>query len=366
MPPRTGSDATNKLLGLELVRFICAFSVLFWHYQHFSFVSYRPVAFVREQQPLYSIFWILYDNGYQGVPVFWCISGFIFYWKYKLAIAGRAVGARKFFVLRFSRLYPLHFATLLLVAGLQLVYLSRTGSYFVFWKNDLFHFILQLFMASNWGAVNTEGDSFNGPIWSVSVEVLVYCCFFLLLRFAGKSAWINVAIVAACLVAKVARVPSPIVDCLAFFYIGGLSAIMMQHFEDTKYQKPLIGVAIALIVVVPIVVLATHLDTHEHFSFLFRMAYIPTVLYVFAQHVPLPRRVQKFIEAAGNMTYSSYLIHFPIQLAIVIFFGYIQMAVPYRNVAFFFFFFVVTLLASYYIYRWFEVPAQAWIRKRKA
>jgi peptidoglycan/LPS O-acetylase OafA/YrhL len=366
MPPRARSEGQNKLLGLELVRFICAFAVLFWHYQHFSFIAARPVAFVRDHQPLYSVLRILYDNGYQGVPVFWCISGFIFYWKYKRAIAERVVGPGKFFVLRFSRLYPLHFATLLLVAGLQLIYLFRTGFYFVFQKNDLFHFVLQLFMASNWGAVTSEGDSFNGPIWSVSVEVLVYCAFFLLLRFIGKSAWVNVAVVVLCLVAKIARIPSPIVDCLAFFYIGGLSAIAMQHFENTKYRKLLVVTALCLVVMVPILVLATHLDASEHFSFLFRMAYIPVVLYVFAQHVPLPRGVQKVIEAAGNMTYSSYLIHFPIQLVIVIFFAWIGRSVPYESVAFFCSFFLVTLLASYYIYRWFELPAQAWIRSRKS
>jgi peptidoglycan/LPS O-acetylase OafA/YrhL len=362
--PRGRSQGKNKLLGLELVRFICAVAVLFWHYQHFAFISDTAVGFVKGHQPLYPEFRLFYDNGYQGVPVFWCISGFIFFWKYKQAIAERVVGPKKFFILRFSRLYPLHFATLMLVAALQIVYLARTGFFFVFQKNDLLHFVLQLFMASNWTSLTPEGDSFDGPIWSVSVEILVYCGFFLLLRYVGKSAWLNVGIILACLVAKVARVPSPIVDCLAFFYIGGLSAITMRHFEATKYRKFLAIVALCAVILVPVAVLSTHLNEHEHFSFLFRMAYIPVLLYVFAQNVPVSRGIQKFVEAAGNMTYSSYLIHFPIQLAIAIYFSWVGRSVPYEGLAFFCGFFCVTLLAAYFIFRWFEVPAQSWIRSR--
>ena len=205
MPPQTPSkNQGNKLLGLEAIRFVCAVGVLFWHYQHFYATPNQPTDFVTERQPLYSIFSFLYDYGYYGVSIFWCISGFIFFWRYRIAISDRVVGHKKFFVLRFSRLYPLHFATLLLVAALQIVYLSKNGVYFIFPKNDFFHFFLQLFMASNWGATMTVGDSFNGPIWSISIEVLIYLVFYLVLRYVGRSALINIGIVLACLVAKFA------------------------------------------------------------------------------------------------------------------------------------------------------------------
>ena len=49
-------------------------------------------------------------------------------------------------------------------------------------------------MASEWGI--TQGESFDGPIWSVSVEVLVYLLFFLMLRVT-RSWLLNVFIVAA-------------------------------------------------------------------------------------------------------------------------------------------------------------------------
>ena len=160
----------NKLLGLEIVRFISALSVLVWHYQHFFYIANKPTDFFRELQPFYSLLSIFYDYGFYGVQVFWCISGFIFFWKYRDSIASKSITYKNFFILRFSRLYPLHLATLLLVLALQTMYFHQRDYFFVYQNNDIPHFIYQLFLASSWGF--EKGYSFNGPIWSISVRKL--------------------------------------------------------------------------------------------------------------------------------------------------------------------------------------------------
>ena len=85
------------------------------------------------------------------MDLFFALSGFIFFWLYAEAITERRVSAREFFVLRFSRLYPLHLATLLAVAAEQTLFLHLTGRYFVYGGNDGYHFLLNLGMASSWG-----------------------------------------------------------------------------------------------------------------------------------------------------------------------------------------------------------------------
>lgn len=199
-------NQSNKLLGLELIRFMSALAVLFWHYQHFFYIANKPTDFIKEQQPLYSLFSHFYDYGYYGVQVFWCISGFIFFWKYREAIASKAINYRKFFVLRFSRLYPLHLFTLLLVFALQSIYFSQKDYFFVYQNNDTTHFIYQLFLASSWGF--EKGGSFNGPIWSISVEVLIYCFFFFILQNISKSFLVNILILLLCLAVKYFKVSS--------------------------------------------------------------------------------------------------------------------------------------------------------------
>lgn len=354
----------NKLLGLEVVRFISALSVLVWHYQHFFYIANKPTDFVREQQPLYSMFSLFYDYGFFGVQVFWCISGFIFFWKYRETIASKAITYKKFFVLRFSRLYPLHLLTLLLVLALQTIYFNGKDYFFVYQNNDIPHFIYQLFLASNWGF--EKGYSFNGPIWSISVEVLVYCFFFLILQNISKSFLTNIAILLICLAAEYFKVSSPIVYCLAFFYIGGFAAITYKYIQITQYKKQIFYLCVFTLLAAPIFVYLTSIYQHKYFPILFLMSYTPTLLFVCAQHFNASPAIQKTIEAAGNMTYSSYLIQFPIQLVIALYFLNTEQKIPYYSTSFFIGFICLTLVISYYIYKLFELPAQNYIRRKLA
>lgn len=52
------------------------------------------------------------------------------------------------------------------------------------------------------------------------------------------------------------------------------------------------------------------------------------------------------LETAGNMTYSCYLLHFPIQLAIALGFSLAQQPIPYQNHLFWAAFVLPTLIAS--------------------
>jgi peptidoglycan/LPS O-acetylase OafA/YrhL len=72
---------TNRLLGLELLRFVAALAVMVWHYQHFAYVADRPVDLLKSELPFYGLLQPFYLAGNYGVWIFWCISGFIFFWK---------------------------------------------------------------------------------------------------------------------------------------------------------------------------------------------------------------------------------------------------------------------------------------------
>jgi peptidoglycan/LPS O-acetylase OafA/YrhL len=62
------------------------------------------------------------------------------------------------------------------------------------------------------------------------------------------------------------------------------------------------------------------------------------------------------------MTYSSYLLHFPIQIVIALGFAIAKTPIPFYDARFFAAFIGTTLLASYLTYRYFEAPAQNLIR----
>ena len=355
---RPTSDAANKLLGLEVLRFLTAFAILVHHYRHFAFVADEPVGLVQERLPLYGLFHAFHDFGPMGVWIFWCISGFIFFWKYRDAIAEGSVGGWKFFVLRFSRLYPLHLVTLLLVALLQPIYFHMRGVFFVYQGNDLPHFLAQLFMASDWGI--ERNLSFDGPIWSVSIEVLVYFLFFLMLL--GTRSWLlNVNVVIACLCAV--GLHWQVTNCLAFFYIGGLAAIARRAVVSATFSRAIEGGAWLAVMVPPLAVLTFARDRLDQFGFLLLLTTTPILLFCLSREIVVPASVQKIVETAGNMTYSSYLLHFPIQLLIVLGFALVGAPIPLYDVTFFGIYLAITLLAAYFAYRYFEAPAQNLVRE---
>src|SRR5258705_313772 len=112
--------ADHALAGIELMRFGCAFAVLMTHYSAFSLYGIYDesiFAAARPTMPLYAILFPFYEFGPWAVQMFWLISGFIFYRQYADVIG--KITLREFMIRRFSRLYPLHFTTLVLVALTQ-------------------------------------------------------------------------------------------------------------------------------------------------------------------------------------------------------------------------------------------------------
>lgn len=266
----------QKFRGVELLRFACALTIVVWHYQHFFLLTdvtgLHIAGWSPERQPFYSLLYAPYTYGSYAVNAFWIISGFIFFWKYADAINRGEMPWYKFFVLRFSRLYPLHILTLLLVAALQFGFYRINGFYAVYSGNDLYHFFLNVFMASGWG-FDRGLFSFNAPVWSVSAEEIVYALFF----FGALSARLTllrcVVIAVACYLAtrSVHRIGLPdaifILSCGQYFFIGGALHLTFKKMNLRPVQ------------------------------FWQRLGALP--------------------ETMGNLTYSSYLLHFPVMLVFI-------------------------------------------------
>lgn len=350
----------DKLYGLEALRFLAAMAVLLYHYHLLAAVGSRLHDFQPAALPFYPRLSLLYDFGNYGVQVFWTISGYIFFWKYRESVANGTVDGPSFFVLRFSRLYPLHLVTLLFVACVQRVYFSLAGDYFVYDNNGGVQFVSQLFMASDWGIVS--GSSFNGPIWSVSVEVLVYLLFFALLRWLGTSALVSVLVLAACAVALALKVSSFVVQCALFFYLGGLVATVQPRLA--RHRRGVTVASVALLASIGVTSLTLgRLPFHFKPSAVLLVT-MPALLLLLTWHFRPPTACKRFIDAAGNMSYATYLLHFPIQLGIATACVKLGQAIPYRSPAFFFVFLGAVLVAARCSYVWFEVPCQRWLREK--
>jgi peptidoglycan/LPS O-acetylase OafA/YrhL len=339
----------RELSGIELLRFLCAMAVVIAHYQVFFITgSWHPVD--QSGYPLYAALAPAYERGHWAVQFFWAISGFIFYARYGRSVSERRTGARDFVVRRFSRLYPLHFATLLMVAVGQYVYLRGHGTAFVASDNSAKSFLTQLFFASNWF---TSELSFNVQIWSISVEILVYIAFFLIVRNHGFGPLVAfIAAMISWLLFKL--VPGPlnrsVFECGMYFFFGGL---VSRYYK----VRPTLPIAAIVIVVSAAWLLSSVISVGTKPAAL-ALALSCVVVFARFEHVFLDR-----VAFLGNATYSSYLIHFPIQLAIVLAIDalgisrHLMMSVPALLL-----YLVFVVACSLIVYRWFEEPMQDYFR----
>ncbi len=360
----------QKLVGIEILRFLSAFAVLIWHYQHFYFdPASAKIVVEHTAEPLYGLFQPFYDFGWLGVNFFWTISGFVFYSQYLNKVASREVSGAAFFVRRFSRLYPLHIVTLLIVAGLQLLYLRSHSDYFVFPYNTVYDFFVNLIFASGWLTPYT--DSFNGPVWSVSTELVIYLVFFLAARYLRIRLIATLCMVVVSAIIGIVMIrhqvkgsESNLFFCAFYFFMGGAVHLFVEQIQGViaRRRRSLIAVCV-LVYIVLVAFCAVFGET----KYLVATIGAPVSIFLLLIVEPyIPRRGASFIVALGNTTYSSYLIHFPIQLTIVLLLQQFDIASAdvAQSPVFLIAYMTLVFSLARFVYIGFEAPAQGLLRRR--
>ena len=359
-PPAPRDGALPKhFVAIDALRGVAALAVLIFHYHHFYLADAtgRPGLPSEATFPYAAAFEWVFRYGKYAVEVFWVISGFVFAHVY----LSRPTNARQFLVARFARLYPLHFVTLLLVAGMQLLSINALGHYEIYEINDLRHFGLQLAFLSS-STKYAHGLSFNGPIWSVSVEMASYVIFFFALPLVRRSpAGVSIVLAFSCWTLGVGQVWLPVVNASVFltasyFFFGCVLYALVRHLDNRAV--PVVGLA-ALLGVAGKVQLEYAPDTGMQF-----IAGAFVLLASAAERLPVVRL--RSMRTLGDMSYSIYLVHVPIQMAILLiadlaFDGTRAFADSYVVLPVFM---VVSIWVSHSVFYRFERPVNQWLRQK--
>jgi len=341
--------ATNLLRGM------CSLAVLLWHYQHFFYTGVNNLSpWDSGIQPLSNLLKPGYTYGYFAVQIFWCISGLILAHTY---VNQKKTGLAKFSLARFSRLYPLHLLTLLVVVAIQFVSMKIFDTYQIYAQNNFNYFFRNLFFVQAWGKLG-DGFSFNAPTWSVSVEIAVYFIFFSLLAVLRRG---KIAVPIALLIGmrwKLEKLPSSeeevfFFECLMYFLVG------VSVYFAVSFSKPITKIAtlLALVVVVPYLIP----------TFQLKHAFVALLLVCCAALLdtfPITNRLQR-VRIVGELTYSVFLWHAPLQMIILM--VMMQFDISHsiaQSPLFLIFFLVLTYSVGYVSYRWIEQPARKFLNNR--
>lgn len=366
----TKSLTNTRLYTLDALRGIAALVVVAFHYSNFFTVgNVLPPSFEASNLPFYLILRDVYKVGWLAVDLFFTLSGFVFFWLYADKIAKREITSQDFWLLRFSRLYPLHLLTLLIVVCGQWLISLGNAHFFVYPNNDLKQFIMQLCFVSAWGG---DINSFNGPVWSVSIEVAVYGLFFLFCRFFR----IRIVILLAVAVIGlwiVFRFHNFMGRGIGSFFIGGAVYIVYTYLTRLNSARVTFLLFSVMVGLWAFWIVALHTDwaflssyLHKRIPRYFPVVFLfPLTIVVLAMLEPYIGNLKKRLAILGDISYSLYLLHFPLQLSVAVIVSAIgvPLNIMYSSVAFILFFAVLIPLA-YFCYHYFERPCQQWIRSK--
>jgi len=344
---------------IDGVRGVAALAILFYHYVHFFMAGPSRDApdGASALFPAYERLWLLYDYGYLAVQVFWLVSGFVFAFVYY----GPAGGTRSFAVNRFARLYPLHFLTLLVVAGLQFVALSRFGYTPLYGHYDWLSFALQLFMASDW-VRRGGGYSFNGPVWSVSVEIVIYAVFWL---SRGAVARFGLPVLAAgsagfyALHAQWGEY-SKVFACGFYFFAGCAFCLLYRRSRERR------GLLVPLVSVFGAIGLAGAIGGNDWSWRYIALPGLCGALFIAlaASEPRAPAWLRRACQWLGENTYGVYLWHVPVQLALfLLLMPGTDPAGIARNGWFMAGYLALVVLVARASFVWFERPARDALRR---
>jgi peptidoglycan/LPS O-acetylase OafA/YrhL len=351
--------AESRIPGLDALRGLAAISVAINHYRLFYDIKLN--------------FFILlpaYNGAAFFVELFFVLSGFLLTQVYSNIHSYSGLVIR-----RIARLFPLHWLTLLLVAVEQYYFTMAYGKPFIYNFNDAYHFFLNIFLIQETGL--QTGFSFNAPSWSISVEWIINLIFFGLLMMHPRILLPSAIFIAiGCVGLLAISQPELTVLKLSFgfldtgllragfgFFAGVIAAKVMLNFPSNKIYGSLWDILAILLTILLIWFLASKSLNSQLILQIVVVGIIMPLLVIACSHGIIVSKIMSIepLIWLGDISYSVYLMHFPVQILIWGFRHYlpIQLNSGEGLVCYV----ALVILISHTVFKYFERPSQKLLRR---
>lgn len=269
---------------------------------------------------------------------------------------------------RIARLYPLHIVTLCAVAVMQWYLVSGLGQTpFIYPNNDGYHFALNLVLLQSSGL--QHGFSFNAPSWSISTEFLVN------LLFLGTIAAPRNLVRPLCLLIVIASlavmavrgvingtpafgwISNDLIRTSAGFFVGVLSLRLHRRIGEEKNSITW-DIASVVLFSIAFAYLASNRWSTVGDMLLCYLIYPAAILSVIRSHIIRAVLRMRPMVYLGEISYSIYLVHFPLLLGLFILSNLMGITIPASSHLYFIGFLLITVAMASVTYRWVETPGR--------
>jgi peptidoglycan/LPS O-acetylase OafA/YrhL len=249
----------------------------------------------------------------------------------------------------------------------------------------LYHFVLQALFIS-------DGASFNGPTWSISIEILLYIIFFAFCKYKFNSTkGILFFILVGLLIFQFSGLN--IGRGIFSFFIGGLVFYVFKYVQVIDENKNLYKYLVFVLVISTLMFLieyrtntllnvllskfssyfSIHGKNHTKFIYYMSVDYFiraflfPLTILVLVSCELKRGYLGKRFSVLGDITYSSYLLHFPLQLIFIICTTCLKLDKNiYDKSNTLIVFFIILIIISIISFNYIEMPLQKILRKKSS
>ncbi|GAA3403020.1 acyltransferase [Paenibacillus hodogayensis] len=304
------------------------------------------------------------------MDLFFVLSGFIFMHVYSQRIKEKRISFKEYGILRLSRLYPLHIVTLVIVSIIQFIRSLELNNFFIYQYNDVYHFVLNIFFLQHgWF---DYGFSFNAPTWSISVEIVAYILLFIVLfKFPTSYNYLLVTIILIGLSITKMKLSLPLLNdgmgrVFIGFFVGCCTFEVNKLLNSQRLKKLAACISLFLLVVLFIIGFFIGHYALGNWPIVYTVVVFPLIVIMVLNLKFLTRILSlKPITYLGDISYSIYLWHFPVQLLIKTTDDILKLSLDYSSRVVYLSIVIITLVVSSLSHEFFEKPVLKFLRKTK-
>lgn len=343
----------RNILSHTSMRGIASLGVVFFHLE----TSLAP----ENQTDQFTMF---VKNSFVFVDLFFILSGFILSMVYShhLISSVNKKDIKLFYIHRFSRIYPLHIATLIFMVILVLY--SSGGPSILKMIPDI---VQNIFLIQAWGF--TDQYVFNFPSWSISVEMFAYLMFPIFAIYWRTNLPIYLIVIFLSLF------------YVALYYSFGtlhvgekfnllrgvpsfLLGMVVYEYRNTVTNKSFIFLTIIQLLTVFFVIYIMHFDLN---LFLLIPLFALLVLSTWEDRGLISKFLMpRWLVILGDLSFTIYLLHIPIRNTFYYLFPHLPINRSELSGQWIFIMAVLisTITTSFFIYHLYEMPARKYLKSK--